>query len=358
MILINAYQDAIDRHDIRDDPLQRRVMSDLQRVANELAEPKHTWWGRKNEVMGLYLYGPVGVGKTYLMDLFYQQVPEKAKSRFHFHHFMQQVDAQLRKLQGQKDPLKRIAAELAKSTRLLCLDEFLVHDVADAMILAELLKALFSNGIVLVVTGNTRPDDLYLGGAQRARFLPAIALIHEHCQVQLLSEDCDYRLGRMPLSQAYLCPLNKSSEQALTEQFNALSKDWVESVNLTVQNRLIACVKCSERAAWFTFNVLCNVPRCQLDYLEIADRFDTVFLTDIPQLTINDTPRVVLFIHFIDVMYDRGMRLVVSAAVPAANLYTEGPMLKSFQRTLSRLEEMQSIDYLKRHAHMDTSIGF
>mgnify|MGYP003514228928 FL=1 len=137
MILMHAYQNAIDRGDIRDDPLQRLVMNDLQRVADELAQPKHTWWGRKNKVTGLYLYGSVGAGKTFLMDLFYQQVPEKAKSRFHFHQFMQQVDAKLRKLQGQKDPLKRIASELAKSTRLLCLDEFLVHDVADAIILAE-----------------------------------------------------------------------------------------------------------------------------------------------------------------------------------------------------------------------------
>lgn len=353
MILINEYQAAVERGEISDDPLQCKVISDLQRLIDDLAKPKRQWWGRKSHVKGMYLYGPVGVGKTYLMDLFYQHVPEKAKSRFHYHHFMQEVDTQLRILQGQKDPLRRIVAKLSKSTRLLCLDEFLVQDVADAMILSELLKALFVHDIVLVVTGNTRPDDLYLGGPHRSRFLSAIALIKEHCHVVLLSEDHDYRLGRALLLQAYLCPLDKSATQALTQQFDEISKNPAEKIDLSIQNRLIPCVKCSNHAVWFTFEVLCNVPRSQLDYLEIADRFDTVFLSDIPVLTPDDTPRVVLFIRFIDVMYDRGMRLVVSAAVPAPRLYIEGPMLKSFQRTLSRLEEMQSIDYLKRHAHQD-----
>ena len=353
MILINEYQAAVQRNEISNDPLQRRVISELQCVIDELAKPKRQWWGRKNKVTGMYIYGPVGVGKTYLMDLFYQHVPIQAKSRFHFHHFMQQIDAQLRRLQGQKDPLKRIAADLAKSTRVLCLDEFLVQDVADAMILGELLKALFVHGIVLVVTGNTSPDDLYLGGPHRVRFLPAIARIKSHCHVLFLSEDHDYRLGRAPLLQAYLCPLDKHAEQALTQQFDEISSNPVQKIDLSIQNRLIHCVKCSNHAVWFTFDVLCNVPRCQLDYLEIADRFDTVFLSDIPVLTPDDTARVVLFIRFIDVMYDRGMRLVVSAAVPAARLYREGAMIKSFQRTLSRLEEMQSIDYLKRHAHQD-----
>ncbi len=357
MILIEAYNAAVARKDINDDLQQRQIIVALQRVADELEAPARGWfgWGRKKSVMGLYLHGPVGVGKTYLVDLFYDCISEQHKARFHFHHFMQQIDAQLRRLQGQKDPVRRIAADLAKTTRLLCLDEFLVHDVADAMILAELLTALFEHGIILVATANTCPDDLYLDGVHRERFLPAIELLKRHCEVLLLSDHRDYRLGRAPLMQAYLYPLNQAARQSLTEQFDTIAVNPVEGGELTVQQRLIPCVKFSDHAVWFTFEVICNVPRCQLDYLEIADRFDTVFVSEIPVLTSDDTVRAIMLIHFIDVMYDRGIHLVVSAAVVASRLYLGGSMIKSFQRTLSRLEEMQSIDYLQRHEHRNVS---
>lgn len=351
MNLNKQYERAIAQGEIRDDPAQREVINHLQRVTDELAALKHKWfkWGRSNEVRGLYLYGPVGVGKTYLVDMFYQNIDEDHKARFHFHHFMQQVDAQLRRLQGAKDPLKIIAANLAKTTRLLCFDEFLVYDVADAMILSGLLQAILEQGVVLVATSNTAPDDLYKDGVQRDRFLPAIALIKQHCQVLTLAEKQDYRLGRAPLAQAYLFPLNKEAEQALTKQFVEIDKNIKEATELTVQNRLIPCIKSSAHAVWFKFDVICNMPRSQLDYLEIADRFDMVFISHIPQLTTNDTVCTILLIHLIDVLYDRGIGLVVSAAVPLEKLYIEGPMHTEFQRTLSRLEEMQSEDYLRRH---------
>ena len=351
MTLMELYEAAIARGDISDDPAQRVVIAPLQRLADELAAPGPLWlWRRlKNPVKGLYLYGPVGVGKTYLGDLFYQYVDEPRKSRFHFHQFMQQVDAQLRRLQGQKDPLRRIAKNLAKTTRLLCFDEFMVHDVADAMILAELLQALFAHGVVLVATSNISPDDLYLNGVHRERFLPAIELIKKHCEVIPLAAHPDYRLGRAPSQDAYLYPLNQTTEQRLLDHFSELVRAASEGCELSVQNRLIPCVKWGERAVWFRFDVICNLPRSQLDYLEIADRFDTVFVSDIPVLTPNDTVRIILLIHFIDVMYDRGIRLVLSAAVAIDELYLEGAMLNPFQRTLSRLEEMQSEDYSRRH---------
>ncbi|KTC76835.1 cell division protein ZapE [Legionella brunensis] len=352
MRLIQCYEEAIARGDIEDDPLQRKVLASMQRLAEDLQLPRRSWlnWLQKlPQPVGLYLYGPVGVGKTYLMDLFYQYVAEEQKVRIHFHHFMQQVDGQLRRLQGQKDPLKRIAAELAKTIRLLCFDEFLVHDVAHAMILAEMLQALFAEGIVLVATSNTPPDELYLNGIQRVRFLPAIALIKTHCEVISLGEKRDYRLGREPLCTAYLYPLNLTTENSLAEQFAAIGGEIEEGGSLAVQNRSIPFVKCSERAVWFEFNVICNLPRSQLDYLEIATRFDTVFVSNIPALTASDTVHVILLIHFIDVMYDRGIRVVMSAAVPLEALYVQGEMSQAFKRTLSRLQEMQSIDYLRRH---------
>ncbi len=351
MKLMDEYDAAVARGEISDDPAQRFIIKYMQRVADELAAPSSSWfkWRRKNKVTGLYLYGPVGVGKTYLGDLFYQHVEEQHKSRFHFHHFMQQIDAELRRLQGHKDPLRRIAAQVAKTTRLLCFDEFMVYDVADAMILAELLQALLAQNVVLMATSNICPDDLYLNGPQRDRFIPAIELIKQHCQVLTVPEHADYRLGRAPLRQAYIYPLNDAATKELTQQFAAITTKAAEGAVLTVQNRQIPCVKCSDRAVWFEFDVICNLPRSQLDYLEIADRFDTVFISGIPVLNTNDTVRVILLIHFIDVMYDRGIQLVFSAAAAVKQLYLEGEMFTSFQRTLSRLEEMQSEDYGRRH---------
>lgn len=351
MSLIKAYEERISVSDISDDPAQRTVILQMQRVAEELATSTSSWrnlW-RKKPVHGLYLYGPVGVGKTYLGDLFYEYVPEKRKARFHFHQFMQQVDAQLRQLQGQKDPLKRIAAKVAESTRLLCFDEFMVYDVAHAMILAKLLQELFEHDVVLVATSNTKPDDLYPNGPQRERFLPAIELIKQHCYVDSIVQHADYRLGRAPKEQAYLCPLNEASEQALQRQFASVAGSIQEGGELTIQHRAIPFVMCTERAVWFQFDVICNLPRSQLDYLELADRFDRIIVSNIPKLSADDTMKVILLINFIDVMYDRGIRLVISAAVPLNELYVEGEMLSSFQRTLSRLEEMQSEDYARRH---------
>ena len=352
MTLMDHYDAAVANAEINDDPAQRTIVEQMQRVADELAKPRRPWFRcwNKTPVTGIYLHGPVGVGKTYLGDLFYQNVVEPHKSRFHFHHFMQQVDAQLRHLQGQKDPLRRIAGNLAKTTRLLCFDEFLVFDVADAMILSELLQAILAQGVVLVATSNTVPDDLYLNGIQRDRFLPAIALINQHCEVLDLSDKHDYRLGRVPLQNAYLYPLDEAAQQALTQQFFAIAVKAKDGVALSVQNRLISCVKYGERSVWFKFEEICNTPRSQLDYLEIADRFDTVFISEIPLFSTDDTVRVLLFMHFIDVMYDRGIRLIVSAAAPADKLYLKGALYKEFQRTLSRLEEMQSEDYLRRRA--------
>lgn len=351
MTLIQAYENAIQRGDINEDLRQREVLLSMQRLLDELQKPRRFWfhWGHKTQPMGLYLYGPVGVGKTYLMDLFYQQVSERQKARFHFHHFMQQIDAQLRRRQGQKNPLQAIAADLAKTVRLLCFDEFLVHDVAHAMILKELLQALFANGIVLVATSNTRPEELYWNGVQRARFLPAIALIKTHCEELCLNEKKDYRVGRMPLLTSYFCPLNEENEQRMLEQFALLATKTEESGFLSVQNRDIPFIRCAERVIWFDFKVICNLPRSQLDYLELADRFDTIFIANIPQLRANDTIHAILLVHFVDVMYDRGIKIVISAAVPAEQLYTEGEMAQTFKRTLSRLLEMQSADYQQRH---------
>lgn len=351
MTIADRYNIAVANGDIEDDAQQRPVIDLLDRLADRLNKPEHFFikWLRRKPEKGLYLFGPVGTGKTFLMDLFYEQVQSTQKRRFHFHHFMQQVDAQLRRLQGQRDPLQRIARELANSTRLICFDEFLVHDVAFAMILAELLKALIANGITLVATSNTRPDDLYLHGVQRERFLPAIALIKSHCEVLRLENKRDYRLGRDTLLETYLYPLNEDTQQQMLHQFDAIVSAEQPPGMITIQNREIPYVKCKEDAIWFEFKVICNLPRSQLDYLEIADRFDTVFVSNMPAIGERDSIFAIMLIHFVDVMYDRGIRLILSADVPLVSLYRQGDMSPAFKRTFSRLQEMQSVDYRRRH---------
>ena len=351
MNLLTQYDAAIKRGEIDDDRPQREILDHMQRLSDELTKPMRNWfqWRRSDLIKGIYIYGPVGVGKTYLVDLFYQYVEEEKKARFHFHHFMQQIDFKLRQLQGHKDPLRHIAKDIAKSTRLLCFDEFLVHDVAYAMILAELFQALQSHGIILVISSNTRPDDLYLNGVHRDRFLPAIAIIKEHCEVLNLNVKRDYRLGRKPLLDAYLYPLNEHTETVMEEQFRMIAGDIEFNGSISVQNREIPYMKLGLRSIWFAFDVLCNLPRSQLDYLEIADRFDTIFLSNIPCLSEKHTAQAIMFIHFIDVMYDRGIKIIISASVPVDELYIKGEMKETFKRTLSRLVEMQSVDYLSQH---------
>lgn len=351
MTLLKAYMQAVQAGEIEDSLAQREVLPCLQRIANQLIRPKKNWLRlkRQHQHEGLYLYGPVGTGKTYLIDLLCQSVPDTSKMRVHFHDFMRQINVGLRDYQGKSDPLRHIAVRLAKSTRLLCLDEFLVHDIAHAMILATLLEQLFLRGVILVATSNTKPDDLYRNGLQRKRFLPAIDLLKSHCEVRCLSPGRDYRLARPPAKEAYFYPLNDNTRVELANLFTKFAANYQAPATLTIQQRTISCVRLSKKAVWFRFEEICNVPRSQLDYLEIAERFHIVFLTDIPVLTAEDLPRVILLMLFIDVMYDKGVVVIFSAESPPDALYTDGPMQTAFQRTLSRLYEMQSADYLSRH---------
>lgn len=350
MNLLDEYQKAVAQSQLVNDPLQREILNHMQRLADDLLSQKPSWfYWRRKFIQGIYLYGSVGAGKTFLMDFMYQHISERKKARFHFHHFMQQIDAQLRKLQGHKDPLRTIAKHIAQSIRLLCFDEFMVHDVAHAMILAELLKELMNQGVILVFSSNTKPDDLYLNGVHRKRFLPAIELIKQHCEILCLSEHRDYRRGREPVVEAYLSPLNQQNEQKMEEQFTRMTTDIQQQGLIQIQNREVAFFKKGTQAIWFDFAVLCNLPRSQLDYIELAERFDILFLSNVPALTEKHTAQTIMFIHLIDVLYDCGIKLVLSAAVPVEQLYVQGEMKTTFQRTLSRLLEMQSMDYLARH---------
>lgn len=348
MTVLARYEAAIASGEIDNDTGQRQVVAIMDQLLKAIKKPRKFFSFRPKKIHGIYLYGSVGSGKTFLMDLFYEQLDSAAKARFHFHHFMQQIDAQLRKKQGQQDPLQAIAAGIANTTKVLCFDEFLVNDVAHAMILAELLKALFAHGVILVATSNTKPDDLYLKGVQRQRFLPAIDLIKTHCTVLCLNGK-DYRTEREPHWETYFYSPDPATAKHFAEQFERMEPVNTSAGSLTVQNRDIHYIKKGERAIWFDFNIICNLPRSQLDYLELADRFDTLFVSNIPPLEDKESAHSILFVYFIDVMYDRGIRLIVSAARPLDDLYGQAELQQPFIRTFSRLKEMQSADYMQRH---------
>lgn len=357
MSLIEKYELAVKQNDIQDDPSQRRIVQDLDVISAKLNQPA-TWYARiyTPKVKGLYIMGPVGAGKTYLMDLFFGNLKEPRKARFHFHHFMQQVDKKLRQLQGHANPILEVVKQLSVKVRVLCLDEFLVNDVAYAMILAQLLKEMFKRKMVLVVTTNTEVDSLYKDGVGRERFLPAIEQIKKNCKIVSIHTDHDYRVGRGEEIKTYIYPLIRSTRKALDQQFHKITQVSDEDGEIYILNRPIKFIKAAKTTIWFDFKDLCDVPRCQLDYLEIANKFDTVFISDIPVLSKHSTIQTLLFMHFIDVAYDRGLRLFLSAAVAPAELYTEGELVVPFARTVSRLQEIQSMDYLRRHKYLQQNM--
>ncbi|MGH8528953.1 MAG: cell division protein ZapE [Nevskiales bacterium] len=334
------------------DSAQALAVDALQGVyADLLAKPPKKRLGKYRwpPVTGLYLWGGVGRGKTYLMDAFYEALPFTRKYRTHFHRFMQEVHVRRKNHQDQEDPLALIAEEFAQQARVLCFDEFFVSDIADAMILGRLNECLFKQGVTLIATSNTPPDELYQDGLQRQNFLPAIAKLKQHCKVLKVDGGVDYRLRVLEQAEIYHSPLDEAAERNLADYFSRIAPEpgRVDG-KLELHGRKIAARRLSEGVAWFDFEALCKGPRSAADYTELARFYHTVLLSRVPQLAAtleNETRR---FITLVDEFYDRGVKLILSAAVPQASLYT-GELLKfEFQRTQSRLIEMCSHDYLAR----------
>jgi cell division protein ZapE len=298
---------------------------------------------------GLYLWGSVGRGKTMLMDWFYESLRPSYGERSHFYRFMRQTHAELRKVAGRRQPLETVAQRLAQRARVICLDEFFVADIADAMILAGLFEGLFRRGVTLVATSNTTPDDLYKDGLQRERFLPAIELIRNHVDVLHLDGGVDYRLRQLEKAPIYLDSTLPGTAGQLHQRFAALAGDSaVHPAVLSIEDRSIAAVAAGGGVVWFEFNELCRGPRSQNDYIELARSYHTVFIADIPQFTAADEDAARRFIAAIDEFYDRGVKIVVSAAAPPQSLYRGERLRLEFQRTASRLVEMQTQQYLAR----------
>lgn len=341
------------------DATQAQAVAKLQQLYERLQRPVSTvrWWqrllGRRRPepVRGLYFWGGVGRGKTYLMDNFYESLPFEQKIRVHFHRFMRRVHTDLKRLTGRKNPLEQVAEGIAAEARVICFDEFFVSDITDAMILAGLLKALFARGVTLVATSNVEPSELYRDGLQRERFLPAIAMLQRYTEVVNVDGGVDYRLRALRQAKLYYTPLGQAAEQALTDAFARLSPPGAQvqvGGEVEVEHRSIAVRQLADDVAWFDFVALCDGPRSQNDYIELAREFHAVLVSNVPVLGADQDDRARRFINLVDEFYDRGVKLVLSAAVPLERLYGGGRLAFEFARTESRLLEMQSHEYLAR----------
>jgi cell division protein ZapE len=298
-------------------------------------------------VRGLYLWGAVGRGKSFVMDAFFACVPLEQKQRIHFHHFMREIHARLALLNGQANPLARVAREISRHVRLLCLDEFHITDITDAMLMRGLLQGLFDHGVAVVVTSNAAPEALYRNGLQRSEFLSTIALIKDRMEVVNLDGGGDYRLNALEQAGVYHTPLNERADQALEAIFRAqVGGEGEQGAKLQVDGRVIVARHLGNDVAWFDFGELCVGPRSKTDYIELAGRFHTMLLSGVPQFDQHSLAQARRFLWLVDEFYDRRIKLVLSAAVPLAKLGQAALLDGEFERVLSRLAEMQSHAYL------------
>ncbi|PKF62813.1 cell division protein ZapE [Psychromonas sp. psych-6C06] len=309
---------------------------------------------KKNDIKGLYFYGGVGRGKTYLMDLFFNSLTSERKSRLHFHHFMLRVHKELTLLAGEKNPLVKIAKKFASETDLICFDEFFVDDITDAMILAGMFEALFAQGVVLVATSNIHPTDLYKNGLQRARFLPAIALIESHCEIYNLDGGKDYRLDRLTEAEIYHSPLGSEADALMSQTFESLANGEKHyNTPLMINDRAITTRAYSVDSLLIDCESLCDGPRAVADYIEIAIVYRTILLSNVPQMNLQTNDMARRFIAMVDEFYNHHVVLIISAEVDVYSLYAGHKLAFEFQRCISRLLEMQSQEYLQKAHHVD-----
>jgi cell division protein ZapE len=349
---LDYYQAQCQNGFITEDPAQLAALKHFERVFHQLVEENSkrdglfAFFRKPHLVEGLYLWGGVGIGKTFLMDCFFQALPFSNKMRMHFYQFMQLVHNELTRYQGEKDPLQLVADDIANQAIVLCFDELFVSDITDAMLLGRLFKALFARGVSLVTTSNVAPDDLYKYGLQRLQFLPAIAALKANMTVFHVPTKVDYRLRHLQEAGVFYTPLDDKARQNMEKSFETLTQHTpVDSEPIEIFGRPIKVKKKSQRVIWFEFAEICKVPRSQKDYLASAEQYQTVFISDIPAIEASAKDTICLFISLVDVFYDARIRLVISAAEPVPQIYSRGYMILEYTRTHSRLLEMQSVDY-------------
>jgi cell division protein ZapE len=355
------YQADLKREGFSHDPAQEQAVRLLQDLYERLLVMRReragglvAWWRRLRgervePEIGLYLWGGVGRGKTYLVDTFHDCLPFSRKLRVHFHRFMQRVHAELTQLEGEKNPLDIVADRLADEALVVCFDEFFVTDIGDAMILGGLMEKLFARGVTLVATSNIEPQRLYENGLQRQRFLPVIALIERYTRVVNVDAGVDYRLRALQQAELYHYPLDAAADASLHASFGSLAPDTGKHwERIEINGRYLTCRCLADDVAWFEFAELCDGPRSQNDYIELARIFHAVLLSGVPRFTAERDDQARRFINLVDEFYDRNVKMVLTAEVPLLELYGSGKLGFEFQRTLSRLQEMQSYEYLAR----------
>jgi len=347
------YQHALTERGFKSDAAQQRAVDRLQTAYDDWVHYKaqrssafKRLINRPDVPRGVYMWGGVGRGKSFLMDSFYSVVPVVRKTRLHFHEFMRAVHRQLDELKGVEDPLLEVARRIAKKYRLICFDEFHVSDVADAMIMYNLLGALFEHGVSFVMTSNYDPDLLYPDGLHRDRMLPTIALLKEKLDVMNVDAGIDYRHRALEQVQAYYTPLNAASDHMLRDTYAKVADTADEDPRMHIEQREIRALRRAGGVIWFDFQTLCGGPRSQNDYLELASRFHTVILSGVPRMSASMSSEARRFTWLIDVFYDHKVKLIMSAEVAPEQLYTQGAMANEFHRTVSRIIEMQSREYM------------
>jgi len=354
---LSRYQQDLQNPEFEPDAAQKLAVENLQRLYDELIAqaPQKKSWLRKfgftgdprRPVQGLYFWGGVGRGKTYLVDTFFECLPFDKKLRMHFHRFMHRVHLERKELRDQRDPLVIIGKQLASEARVLCFDEFVVNDVADAVILVKLMRVLFDEGVSLVATSNVEPKNLYIGGLQRDLFMPAIDMIYQFTDVVNIDSGIDYRLRFLDKAETYFTPLDQKSEQGMQYNFDHLAPEvGVPNATIEVEGRELTSIRRADGVIWFDFEELCDGPRSQNDYIELAMCFHSILLSNVPVMDRLHEDQARRFINLVDVFYDHSVKLIISAHAPVKDLYTGSRVAFEFQRTVSRLQEMQSHDYL------------
>lgn len=355
----NRYQELLASGEFTHDHAQEQAVRDLQSVYESLLPfcgraPKQgvlaRLSGKKQQYpQGLYMWGGVGRGKTWLMDTFYESLPHKKKVRIHFHRFMQQVHDELNQLGNIADPLEKVADIIVGNARIICFDEFFVSDITDAMLLGGLFTELFKRGITLVTTSNIEPCGLYKDGLQRERFMPAIEMLEEHCKVLNVDGGTDYRLRTLEQAEIYHYPNDDEAKALFERTFDELAPTaGKRGLSLQINHRAMESIRVADDVVWFSFDELCDGPRSQADYIELARQFHTVLLSGVPELTRETENQARRFINLIDEFYDRSVILIISADTPLTEIYSGKRVKFEFDRTVSRLLEMQSHDYLGR----------
>ncbi len=350
--LFQRLEPELQRREIVLDAAQVAALERLQRLHDELLAFKKArrsllrWVNPPTIPRGVYFWGGVGRGKSFLMDAFYAALPYRRKTRVHFHAFMRSVHEELKTLRREEDPLSTVASRIARRYRVICFDEFHVSDVADAMILGRLLSALFGHGVVFVMTSNYRPADLYPNGLQRQNLLPTIALLDQWLDLIEVDGGTDYRLRELEHADVYYTPLSGAVDAELAARFERMRPGPDEDLGLSIESRTFKARARAGSLVWFDFATLCEGPRSQIDYLELARRFAVVIVSGVPRLTPDMGNAARRFTWLVDVLYDHRVKLLLSAAVPTEELYREGPNSQEFPRTVSRLIEMRTREYM------------